>query len=227
MYKEARCGGTFVIPVKCSYKHLETWTAGISYSFPRASSWFKQFRCVEEAVTSPANMCAATTPALVAFLVDNCQSHDPEILCRLQLHNWPSVTAEYLLRTSWWHTAACWGCPFLPETQKPIASSCLQLFTCLVNLNLLKQKEPVKRGNVIIYKFLLLILIHMYLKRQHICFRTSGNGRRLEISLWVTQSVKTKKAVTAFVSTLANPTVPKLETTGQTTSLIVTLSFTE
>lgn len=226
MYKEARCGGTFVIPVKCSYKHVETWTAGISYSFTHASNRFKQFKCVE-AVTSPANVCAATTPALVAFLIDNCQSHDPEILCRLQLHNWPSVR----LQSTSWELAGDTPQPvrdaLSSRKPKPIASSCLQLFTCLVNLNLLKQKEPVKRGKVIIYKFLLLILIPMYLKRQHICFRTSGNGRRCEISLWVTQSVKTKKAVTAFVSTLANPTVPKPETTGQTTSLTVTLSFTE
>lgn len=103
-------------------------------------------------------MCAAGTPALMAFLVDNCQSHDSEILCRLQLHSWQLLRASLTPRPSW----------------KPRSLSHPPVFHLSLNLNLLKQKEPVKRGKVIIYTFLLPILIHMYLRDSAFALEPQG-----------------------------------------------------
>lgn len=122
---------------------------------------------------------AATTLALVAFFVNNCQSHEPEMLCRIQFHDQHFVRRRvppesWLLPHSVWNGCSqqpVWmllGCFWPSGSAEPFSSRNLGAYHVFlffisspasVDLNLLKQKEPLERGKVIVFKFLLVILI--------------------------------------------------------------------
>lgn len=64
--------------------------------------------------------------------------------------------------------------PFPPGTEAYRILLSFSSSPVSVSLNLLKQKEPVTRGKVIIYTFLLLMLIHMYLKDSAFALELQG-----------------------------------------------------